>query len=457
MNEQIKDFLKSNRDQHLKQLTEFLSIPSISSDSTRREDIRKAADWLADDLRNGGIENVRLFETEGHPVVYGDWLKAENGPTLLIYGHYDVQPVDPIDKWETSPFNPVIKDNIIYARGASDDKGQVFMLAKMAEVILKVKGELPVNIKFCFEGEEEIGSLHLDSFVEDHLDLLSADVLLVSDTTMVGKDQPAVCYGLRGLCGLQIDLRGPKSDLHSGIYGGAVQNTLHALVELLATLHNNKGQVTVGGFYDRVQPLADEERATCEKLSDDEAMKKLLDVDSLYGEEGYSTTARVWTRPTLELNGVFGGFQGEGLKTVIPSHATAKITCRLVPEQDPKEIGRLIKKHLETHLPVGVKLKVTLMDQAEPFVMPLNHPTLKAAGEALKNAYQVEPIFSRQGGSVPIVNTFHEKLHLAPVLMGFGLDDENFHAPNEHFHLANFDRGLEALVDFLFILPQKLQ
>ncbi|TGB00407.1 dipeptidase [Sporolactobacillus shoreae] len=455
MDEQITSYLENNRELHLKQMIEFLSIPSISSDSTHKPDVRKAAEWLANDLENGGLENVQILETAGHPVVYADYLRAEGKPTVLCYGHYDVQPVDPIDQWHTDPFKPEIKDNIIYSRGSSDDKGQVFMLAKAAESILAVKEELPVNIKFCFEGEEEIGSAHLDDFVDTHLDLLQGDVLLVSDTTMIGINQPAVSYGLRGLCGLEVHLRGPKGDLHSGVYGGAVQNTLHAMVELLATLHDKDGKIAVDGFYDGVEELTEEEKNTCEKISDDEALRKELDVDTLVGEPGYSTTARIWARPTVELNGVFGGFQGEGLKTVIPSTATAKITCRLVPNQDPAVIGALMNKHLKKHLPAGVKLDIRLMDHAEPFVMPLDHPALKAAGAALKDAYHVDPIFSRQGGSVPIVNTFHDKLGLAPVLMGFGLDTENFHAPNEHFHLVNFDRGLKALIDFLNFLPEQ--
>lgn len=455
MDEQITSYLENNRELHLKQMIEFLSIPSISSDSTHKADVRKAAEWLANDLENGGLENVQILETAGHPVVYADYLRADGKPTVLCYGHYDVQPVDPIDQWHTDPFKPEIKDNIIYSRGSSDDKGQVFMLAKAAESILAVKEDLPVNIKFCFEGEEEIGSAHLDDFVDAHLDLLQADVLLVSDTTMIGINQPAVSYGLRGLCGLEVHLRGPKGDLHSGVYGGAVQNTLHAMVELLATLHNKDGKIAVDGFYDGVEELTEEEKNTCEKISDDEALKKELDVDTLVGEPGYSTTARIWARPTVELNGVFGGFQGEGLKTVIPSTATAKITCRLVPNQNPAVIAALMDKHLKEHLPSGVKLDIRLMDHAEPFVMPLDHPALKAAGAALKDAYHVDPIFSRQGGSVPIVNTFHDKLGLAPVLMGFGLDTENFHAPNEHFHLVNFDRGLKALIDFLNFLPEQ--
>ncbi|MFT8390885.1 MAG: dipeptidase [Sporolactobacillus sp.] len=454
MDKQIKDYLLQNRERYLSEMTAFLSIPSISSDSRHRDDCRHAAEWLADNLKNGGLKHIAIMETAGHPVVYADYLDDPAKPTVLCYGHYDVQPVDPLDKWTTDPFHPLIRDNIIYGRGTSDDKGQVFMLAKMAETILAVKHTLPVNIKFCFEGEEEIGSAHLDDFVETHVDLLKADVLLVSDTTMISLNQPAVCYGLRGLCGLEVRLQGAKGDLHSGVYGGAVPNALHAMVELMASLHTKEGAIAVSGFYDQVAPLDDSERKTCDALTDDAALMKALDVNALVGEPGYSTVARIWARPTIEINGLFGGFEGEGLKTVIPSTATAKLTCRLVPNQNPATIGAQLKAHFEKHLPAGVTLDIKLLDHAEPFAMPLDHPTLKAARQALKEAFQTEPIFSRQGGSVPIVNTFHNKLGAAPVLMGFGLDTENFHAPNEHFHLANYDRGLEALIAFLFALPK---
>lgn len=456
MDQQLNEYLQKNRDSYLKQMIDFLSIPSISSDSTHRADVRHAADWLAKNLSDGGLEHVSIMETEGHPVVYADYLHDTSKPTVLCYGHYDVQPVDPIDKWTTDPFKPEIKDNIIYGRGTSDDKGQVFMLAKMAETILAVKGDLPVNIKFLFEGEEEIGSAHLDAFVDQHIDLLKADVLLVSDTTMIGLNEPAVCYGLRGLCGLEVRLHGAKGDLHSGVYGGAVQNTLHAMVALMASLHEKSGKIAIESFYDDVAPLSADEKKTCDELSNDTALMQELHVNALVGEPDYSTVARIWARPTVEINGLFGGFEGEGLKTVIPSTATAKITCRLVPDQDPAVIGALMKRHLQKHLPAGVTLDVQLLDHAEPFAMPLNHPTLKAAGKALKDAFETEPIFSRQGGSVPIVNTFHNKLGTAPVLMGFGLDTENFHAPNEHFHLANYDRGLRALISFLYALPETM-
>ncbi len=445
-------YLEENRSTHLEQLTTFLSLESISSDSTHREDMIKTANWTADALKSAGLEHVQVMETAGLPVVYGDWLHAEGKPTVLIYGHYDVQPVDPLHLWETPPFEPTIRNDKIYARGASDDKGQVFMHIKVLEAILKTEQKLPVNVKVIFEGEEEVGSPSLDEFVDANKALLDADVLLVSDTTMLEKGKPAVVYGLRGLCGMQIDLKGPNSDLHSGLYGGAVQNTLHALVEVLSSLHNEKGQVTVDGFYDSVRPLSEEEMETFESLSNDAALKKQLDVDELFGEEGYSSMARLWARPTLELNGVFGGFQGEGIKTVIPNEAHAKISCRLVPDQSPADIADKIKTHLANVLPAGVTLSVQMFDQAKPFLTPYDHPAIQAAGTALERAYGVPVTYTRMGGSIPVVETFNTMLNLPAVLMGFGLNEENFHAPNEHFHLENFDKGMIALVDYLYEL-----
>ena len=449
MSNKTISYLKAHRDAHLDQLKKFLALESISSDSTHREDIRKTAEWTANALTEAGLENVKVMETKGLPVVYGDWLHAEGKPTVLFYGHYDVQPVDPIHLWETPPFEPTIRDGKIFARGASDDKGQVFMHIKVLEAVLKSDGALPVNVKVIFEGEEEIGSPSLDEFVEEQQALLKSDVLLVSDTPMLEKGKPSVVYGLRGLCGMQIDLKGPNSDLHSGLYGGAVQNTVHALVELLASLHNEKGQITVDGFYEKVRELTADEIATFNELSNDEALKKQLAVDALFGEEGFSSTARLWARPTLEINGVYGGFQGEGVKTVIPNEAHAKISCRLVPDQDPKDIAEKIERHLNKHLPVGVTLNIQMFDQAKPFLTPYDHPAIQAAGVALEKAYGQPVTYTRMGGSIPVVETFNTLLHLPAVLMGFGLNEENFHAPNEHFHLENFDKGMEALVDYL--------
>lgn len=451
MNPSIEQYLQSQREEHLQELKKFLSIPSISSLSEHKEDVAHTAQWVADALKKIGMENVEVMPTDGHPVVYGEWLKAEGKPTLLIYGHYDVQPVDPLHLWDTPPFEPNIRQNKIYARGASDDKGQTFMHFKAIEAVLKTTGTLPVNVKFCIEGEEEIGSPNLDSFVEKHKDKLSADVLVVSDTTLYAKGKPAICYGLRGLCGLQIDVKGAKSDLHSGLYGGAVQNPIHALVQILDSMRDEKGQILVSGFYDRVQTLSDQERNAFHQLQyDEEAIRQELGVPDLFGEEGYTMLERIWVRPTLEVNGIYGGFSGEGIKTVLPAEAHAKITCRLVPDQDPQEIADLIREHIRQHTPPGVTVSTTLFDQGKPFMTPLDHPAIQAAATAYEKAYGVSPAYTRMGGSIPIVETFGTLLKLPAVLMGFGLPDENFHAPNEHFHLENFDRGLLTICHFLY-------
>lgn len=453
----MKSHLQEKRDEHLRELKDFLSIPSVSALSEHNDDTKKGAEWVAESLRNAGMENVKIMPTKRHPVVYGDWLKAEGKPTALIYGHYDVQPVDPIELWETPPFEPDIRDNKIYARGATDDKGQVFMHIKALETILHTNGELPLNVKFCIEGEEEIGSPNLDEFVEEHQDLLAADVLVVSDNPMLEKGKPTVCYGLRGLTGLQIDVKGAKGDLHSGLYGGAVQNPIHALSELIASMHDEDGRITVDGFYEKVLPLKDEERKEYEALNfSEENMKNELQVPELFGEKGYSALERTWVRPTLEVNGIYGGFQGEGIKTVLPSEAHAKITCRLVPNQDPAEIADLIRKHIDSHTPSGVTVETTLFDQGKPFVTPFDHPAIQAAGGALEKAYGVSPAFTRMGGSIPVVETFSQLLGLPVVMLGFGLPEENFHAPNEHFHLENFDKGLETLCDYWFELEKAL-
>ncbi|GAA0376426.1 dipeptidase [Bacillus horti] len=454
----IESYFKEHREKHLDELKEYLAIPSISSLSDHKQDVAKGAEWTADALRKIGIENVEIMPTAGHPVVYGEWLKAEGKPTVLIYGHYDVQPVDPLHLWDTPPFEPAIRDEKLYARGASDDKGQVFMHIKAIEALLKTEGTLPVNVKFCIEGEEEIGSVNLDQFVEQYKDKLKADVLVISDTTLYAKGKPAICYGLRGLCGMQIDVKGAKGDLHSGLYGGAVQNALHAIVQLLSTLRNDQGKIMVKGFYDKVQELTEEERKAYEALPfDAEQYRCELEVPELFGEEGFSTLERTWVRPTLEINGVYGGFQGEGIKTVLPAEAHAKITCRLVPDQDPQEIAELIIEHIKEHTPPGVTVTTSLFDQGKPFVTPFDHPAIQAAGRAYQKAYGVEPAYTRMGGSIPIVETFGTLLDIPVVLMGFGLPEENFHAPNEHFHLENFDQGLRTLCYYWYELEEALK
>ena len=444
---QMESHLQTQRQRHLDELLGLLRIPSISALSIHKEDVAIAAAFLAEALTTAGMENVKVFPTEGHSVVYGDYLHAPGKPTVLIYGHYDVQPVDPLNLWDNGPFEPTLKDNKIYARGASDDKGPTYLHIKALETILQTTGSLPVNVKFCIEGEEEIGSPHLEPFIATHHDLLKADVLLISDTTIIGPNQPAICYGLRGLCSLEVHVQAAKSDLHSGLFGGAVPNALHAMTELLSSLHDHEGKVLVDGFYDDVAPLTAEEREELAKLpEDDQAYMQNLALKDLVGEPGYTTIERTTARPTLELNGVYGGFQGEGSKTVIPAEAHAKITCRLVNNQDPLKILDLIEAHLKAHEPKGTTMTVTRHDHAKPFIADFHQPAIQTAVEAYRFAYDVEPHFMRMGGSIPIVEAFDRLLKLPVVLMGFSLPDENFHAPNEHFSLDNFDKGLRALV-----------
>jgi len=449
--EQIDTYFAENREKHLQELNEFLRIPSISSLSEHKEDVQKAANWLANKLTQLNMENVTVDQTAGHPVVYGEWLHAEGKPTVLFYGHYDVQPVDPLNLWDSPPFEPEIRDNKLFARGASDDKGQVFMHLKTIEALFATAGTLPVNVKFIIEGEEEIGSPNLPKYVEENKDKLAADLILISDTGLYGPGKPAVCYGLRGLTGVQIDIRGAKGDLHSGLYGGGVQNAIHALTEILASFRDEHGTIQVDGFYDKVRPLSEVERQAYRDLNfDEQALKEEVGVKELFGEKGYSYLEQTWARPTLEINGIFGGFSGEGIKTVLPAEAGAKITCRLVPDQDPEEIVALLRAHIEKHKPVGVEVTVSEFDKGKPYLTPFDHPVIQAAGRSYEKVYKVPTAFTRGGGSIPIVASFDEILNLPVVLMGFGLSSENFHAPNEHFHLENFDQGLRVLSDYLY-------
>lgn len=458
MTDKIVNYLKENRDTHLKELTDWLAVPSVSALPEHKEDVRKGAEWIADELTKAGMDNVKIYETDGHPVVYGDWLKAEGKPTVLVYGHYDVQPVDPVELWESPPYEATIRDNKLYARGASDDKGQTFMHVKVLQAILETEGTLPLNFKFCIEGEEEIGSPSLPEFIEENKELLAADVIVISDTGMLDRGKPAICYGLRGMCAMQLDVTGPNSDLHSGLYGGAVQNPLHAITELLQSFRDENGRILVDGFYENVQELTDEERAAFRALPlTEESLKEQLGVTELAGEEGYTHTERTWARPTLELNGVWGGFQGEGIKTVIPAKAHAKISCRLVPNQEPDEIIEKVKAHIQKHKPAGIDVKVTLFDKGAPYVTPFDHPAIQAAARSYEKVYGVPTAFTRGGGSIPIVATFDQLLNIPVVLMGFGLSTENFHAPNEHFHLENFDKGMETLADYWFELERSIK
>jgi acetylornithine deacetylase/succinyl-diaminopimelate desuccinylase-like protein len=447
----LNAYFAENRDNHLTELNEFLRIPSISSLSEHKQDMQTAASWLTAAMKRVNLENITIDETGGHPVVYADWLHAPGKPTILFYGHYDVQPVDPLNLWETPPFEPSIRNNKLFARGASDDKGQVFMHLKAIEALFALDGTLPVNVKFIIEGEEEIGSPNLPPYVEKNKEKLAADLILISDTGLYAPGKPAVCYGLRGLTGIQIDVRGAKGDLHSGLYGGGVQNAIHALADILASFHDEHGTIQVEGFYDRVRPLAEEERQAYRDLNfDEEALKEEVGVKELFGEKGYSYLEQTWARPTLEVNGVFGGFSGEGIKTVLPAEAGAKITCRLVPDQDPEEISALLKAHIEKNKPAAVEITITEFDKGAPFITPFDHPVIQAAGRSYERVYEVPTAYTRGGGSIPIVAAFDQILQLPVVLMGFGLSSENFHAPNEHFHLENFDKGLRVLGDYLY-------
>ena len=449
--EKLDGYFTEQRDEHLGQLKDFLRIPSISALSEHKGDMQKAAEWLMDSFQKAGLENLSIDETDGQPVVYGDWLHAEGKPTILVYGHYDVQPVDPLNLWESAPFEPEIRDNKLFARGASDDKGQVFMHIKAVEALIKQTGSLPVNVKFFIEGEEEIGSPNLEKYIEANQDKLAADIIVISDTGMQGPGHPAVCYGLRGLCGVQIDVQGAKSDLHSGLYGGGVANPIHALAEVLASFRDQEGTIAIEGFYDTVRPLSYEEREAYKALGfDEEELKEEVGVTELFGEKGFSYLERTWTRPTLEVNGIFGGFSGEGIKTVLPAEAGAKITCRLVPDQDPDDIIEKLKAHIEQHKPAGVTVTVSEFDKGKPFITPFDHPAIQAAGRSYEKVYNVPTAYIRGGGSIPIVAAFDEILQLPVVLMGFGLSSENFHAPNEHFHLENFDQGLRVIGDYYY-------
>ncbi|MUT64397.1 dipeptidase [Paenibacillus sp. NEAU-GSW1] len=445
-----ESYFEQKREQHLDELKQFLTIPSISALSAHKQDMVQAAEWVADKLRKAGLQTVEIHATDGHPIVYAEHLQAPGKPTVLIYGHYDVQPVDPLHLWQTPPFEPAIRDGKLYARGATDDKGQLFLHIKAVEALMSQEGSLPVNVKFCIEGEEEISSPSLPGFMKANDRKLATDVVVISDTSLLEKGKPAISTGLRGLCSLEVAIHTANTDLHSGTYGGGVPNALHALVELLATLHDSNGRIAVEGFYEGVPELSEAMREEFAKQQfDEEKLRNSLGLDSLYGEEGYSFVERIGARPTLELNGVYGGFQGEGTKTVIPKEAHAKITCRLVGNQDPVLMLERIAAHLKAHVPAGAKLTVTPGEKARAFNMDPGHPMLQTAADAYERVYGTRALFTKDGGSIPIVETFSRVLSAPVVMMGFGLPDENLHAPNEHFNLENFDKGLLTIVEFL--------
>jgi acetylornithine deacetylase/succinyl-diaminopimelate desuccinylase-like protein len=438
-----QDYLATNHDRFGQELLDFLRIPSISALPAHAADVRSAGAWVAQRLTAAGMEHVEVLETGGHPVVYADWLHAEGKPTIMIYGHFDTQPVDPLELWDSPPFEPTVKDGRVYARGASDDKGNMFAPILALEALLKTSGALPINVKCFFEGQEEIGSPTLPPFIKANAQKFACDFVVSADGGQWSEDQPAIALAFKGLCGLQIDVTGPSHDVHSGGYGGAIQNPIHALVQLIASMRGADGRILVEGFYDRVRPLSAEDRAQIAAVPfNEEEYKQRLGIDETFGEVGYSTLERAWGRPTLELNGIWGGFSGEGTKTVLPSQAHAKITCRLVADQDPVEIARLIEQHVAAHTPPGVKVAVTVHEAgAYPYLMPADHPANTAARDVHLQLYGKEPLYVRSGGTIPVCSMFLDSLGVYTLNFGFGLNDERIHSPNEFFRLSSFDRG----------------
>jgi len=448
--ENVVEYINSNREKYVEELKVFLRIPSISTLAANKSDMLTAAEFVAGKLREAGMENVKIIETKGHPLVYADWLKAPGKPTVLVYGHYDVQPVDPINLWDSPPFEPTIKDGKIYARGATDDKGQMYMHIKSVEAYFKTIGKLPLNVKFIIEGEEEIGSGNLDEFVNKNQEMLKCDSVLISDTSLYGPGIPTLTYGLRGLCYMEVVVTGPNRDLHSGTFGGGVDNPINVLAEMISKLKANNGKIKIPGFYNAVVNLTKKERDNFKRLSFSEKQyAKDLGVKELKGEKGYTTLERVWARPTLDCNGIFGGFTGEGAKTVLPSKATAKISMRLVPNQDPKKIAKLFKSYINKIAPKTVKVEVSDLHGAYPIATSLDDKATLSAATALAKVFGKKTVFMREGGSIPIVVTFAKKLKAAPVLLGMGLNTENLHSPNEHFNLNHFHLGILSSAYFM--------
>lgn len=442
--------LDKQRARHLTQLQELLRIPSISTDSARAADVKRAAEWVHRRLLAAGCTSAEVYKTARHPVVYGEWLGAPGQPTILVYGHYDVQPVDPLNLWKIPPFEPTIKNGRIHARGASDDKGQFIIHINALEAHLAVNGTCPVNVKFLIEGEEEIGSPNLEGFLRKHRKRLACDAVVVSDTAMFAKGLPSICYGLRGLTYFELRLRGTDRDLHSGTYGGAVANPAAVLVRLLASLKDERGHVTIPGFYDDVKSLTRQERSGFAKLPhSDAAFRRSIAAPALEGEAGYTTLERIWARPTLEINGIWGGFTGEGAKTVIPAEARAKVSMRLVPHQSSTDIGLKFARHMKRIVPKSVDLDVIELHGGEAWLAPIDHEALRAASRALERAFSRKPVFVREGGSIPVVATFERLLRVPTVLMGIGLNEDNLHAPNEKLDVDNFHGGVRASAFFM--------
>ena len=447
----LKFYINSNKDRFVDELIELLKIPSISADSKYKNDVIKTAEAVKNSLQHAGCEHVEICKTDGHPIVYGEKTIDPKLPTVLVYGHYDVQPPDPLNLWTSPPFEPVIKktelhpEGAIYARGSCDDKGQMYMHVKAMEFMTSTN-QLPCNVKFMIEGEEEVGSVNLSKFVKLNQEKLKNDVILISDTGMISKDTPSITTGLRGLSYVEVEVTGPNRDLHSGLYGGAVANPINILTQMIASLHDENNLITIPGFYDKVEKLSKEERAQMAKAPFSlDNYKKALDIEDVYGEKGYTTNERNSIRPTLDVNGIWGGYMGEGAKTVIASKAHAKISMRLVPHQDWEEITELFKNHFESIAPKSVKVKVTPLHGGQGYVTPIDSIGYQAASQAYQVTFGKTPIPQRSGGSIPIVALFEQELKSKTILMGFGLDSDAIHSPNEHFGLFNYIKGIETI------------
>ncbi|MEE1885265.1 dipeptidase [Pedobacter flavus] len=442
---EIKSYVEANKDRFLNELFELLRFQSVSADPKYKEEVIKTADYIAQKLKDAGADNVEICATAGYPIVYGEKIVDPSLPTVLIYGHYDVQPPDPLELWETPPFEPTLRDGKIYARGACDDKGQVYMHVKAFELMMKTN-TLACNVKFMIEGEEEVGSSNLGIFVKANQERLKADVVLISDTSMISMEHPSIEVGLRGLAYMEVEVVGPNRDLHSGVYGGAVANPITILCKMIASLHDENNHITIPAFYDKVVELSDAEKEALNAAPFDlDEYKKDLEIDEVWGEKGYSTLERTGTRPTLEVNGIWGGYIGEGAKTVLPSKANAKISMRLVPNQSSEEIAEIFAKHFESIAPKNVKVKVTPHHGGEPAVTPTDSKAYKAAEMAIMDSFGKKAIPTRGGGSIPIVALFEEVLGLKTVLFGFGLDSDALHSPNEKYDLYNYYKGIETL------------
>jgi len=444
----IKEYIEANKDRFLEELFGLIRIPSISSQSEHKEDMLKAAEYWKKMILEAGADKAEIMPTDGNPVVYGEKIIDPNAPTVLVYAHYDVMPVDPIDLWNSPPFEPEIRDGKIFARGADDDKGQAFMHAKAFEFMVKTD-QLPCNVKFMIEGEEEIGSVNLGKWCEQNKELVKADIILVSDTGMIAEDIPSITTGLRGLAYWQVEVTGPNRDLHSGLFGGGVANPINVLSQMISKMIDDKGRVTMPGFYDDVLDVSAEERAMLAKAPFDlEEYQKAIDIEEVDGEEGYSTMERTGIRPSFDICGIWGGYTGEGAKTVLPSKAFAKISTRLVPNQDNEKIAKMFKKHFESIAPKSVKVEVTSLHGGQGYVCPIDLPAYKAAEKAYEEIYGVVPVPVRSGGSIPIISTFEEILETKSVLMGFGLESDAIHSPNENYPLIQFFNGINTIPYF---------